>query len=256
MAHPVEPGSAALSDARLRPRYLERPVPLVFPESADVPESQLHLDLRTLLYLLLSDYLGETHTVGSDQFVYWDASDPKRCIAPDVYVQCSPPGERVRVWKVWERGAPDVAVEIVSESDAPAAEWSSKLCSYQSLGVSEVVRLDLLTDAAPSLRVWNRVDGVLSERVVDNQVAPSLVLDLDWVLAPVPLAGSPRPLALALRIAKPGSPESLIPTPFEARQAEALARQAETARADAEAGARKAAEARIAELEALLKSRQ
>lgn len=42
-------------DSSLRARYLEPPRPLVFPEFAEVPESQLHLDLRTLLYLLLSD---------------------------------------------------------------------------------------------------------------------------------------------------------------------------------------------------------
>lgn len=248
MASPVDPGSAAFSDARLRPRYLERPVPLVFPESADVPESQLHLDLRTLLYWLLSEYLGETHTVGSDQFVYWDAADPKCCTAPDVYVKCSPPGERVHVWKVWERGAPDVAVEIVSDSDASPYDWTNKLNVYQSLGVSELVRLDLVTENASKLRVWNRIDGVLTERVVDSQVAPSLVLDLDWVLAPAPFAGSSNTLALALRIAKPGNPQALVLTPPEARKADALARKAETARADA-------AEARVAELEALLKSR-
>ncbi len=89
-----------------RPRYDEQLTPIVFPESATVPESQLHLDLRTLLYHLLQDALGEAFTMGSDQFVYFDASDPSACLAPDVYVGLSPTAERIRTWKVWERGAP------------------------------------------------------------------------------------------------------------------------------------------------------
>jgi Uma2 family endonuclease len=224
-----------------RSRYLERPQPLVFPVSEKVPETQLHLDLRTLLYLLLSDYLGETHSVGSDQFVYWDASDPKRCLAPDVYVKCSPSTEPVRAWKVWERGAPDVAVEIISDSDSSVKDWAHKLSQYQALGVNELVRLDLLTREQPELRIWNRVDGVLTERVVEGTTAPSLLLNLYWTLAPVPLPFGSHRMPIALRIAEASDPSKLVPTAREARQAETLARQA--------------AEARIAELEALLKQR-
>lgn len=229
-----------------RARYLEPSKPLVFPESADVPETQLHLDLRTLLYQLLSDYLGETHTVGSDQFVYWDASNPRRCIAPDVYVKCVPRSEPVRTWKVWERGAPDVAVEVTSDSDSKPGDWLEKFAFYQALGVRELVRLDLLTPHTPRLRVWNRVDEVLQERAVDNDVAPSLVLPLVWTVGPA------HQMPEALRIAyatEPTGPLTLIPTIYEARKAEAEARKAE-------AEARKAAEARVAELEALLAQRE
>lgn len=41
-----------------RPRYVGRVVPLPFPGSVEVPETQLHLDLRTLLYQLLSTFHG------------------------------------------------------------------------------------------------------------------------------------------------------------------------------------------------------
>ncbi len=250
------------SDRANRARYLEPPSPLIFPESADVPETQLHLDLRTILYLLLSEHLGEPFTVGSDQFVYWDAGNPKRCLAPDVYVKRSPRGEPVRTWKVWERGAPDVAVEITSDSDSMPADWNAKLAQYQTLGVSELVRLNLLDKRKPALRIWDRVDGRLSERLVESNQAASLVLDLYWVIAPV------GKTARALRIAT-GDPLVLVPTAQEARQAEAQARQAEAQARQAEAQARQAeaqarraeaqarqaAEARVAELEALLKER-
>lgn len=47
-----------------RPRYIEHLIPVVFPEEAELPETQLHLELRTLLYQLLSDHLGLESTVG------------------------------------------------------------------------------------------------------------------------------------------------------------------------------------------------
>jgi hypothetical protein len=44
-----------------------------------VLETQLHFELRILLYQLLCDHLGLDATVGSDQFVHYDAADPALC---------------------------------------------------------------------------------------------------------------------------------------------------------------------------------
>lgn len=71
-------------------RYMEQRAPIHFPESAKVPETQLHLDLRTLLYHLLQAALGRAATVGSDQFMYFDAEDPRQVLTPDVYVRRTP----------------------------------------------------------------------------------------------------------------------------------------------------------------------
>ena len=242
-----------------RPRYIERAPPLVFPESAEMPETQLHVDLRTLLYHLLRDFLGEDATVGSDQFVYFDAGDPSACVAPDVYVALSPSREKIRTWKVWERGAPQVAVEIISDSDASELSWQQKLTRYQRLGVQELIRFDAEAQER-TLRVWDRVEGRLSERALTQCRASSLVLQLNWVVAPA--EGMPR----ALRVEHAGK---LVPTrkeawqaeaearqaEAEARQAEAEARQAEAEARQAEAEARQAAELRVKELEAELRRR-
>lgn len=243
-----------LSDPSTAPdlRYLERREPIVFPESEKVPETQLHLDLRTLLYQLLQDALVPQATVGSDQFVYFDAEDPSRCLAPDVYVRRVPSGQRVRTWKVWERGAPEVAVEIVSYSDAPKRPWSEKLANYRQIGVSELVRFDPESAEQP-LRVWDRVEGALVERQVNGSVAASLVLEFEWIVAEA--EGMPR----ALRIAQG---DRLVPTRREAVVAQAAARQAAETRADAEQEARRveqearrALDARVRELEAELRRR-
>ncbi len=224
-----------------RPRYVERQPPVVFSESAEVPEGQLHDDVRILLYQLLQDALGEGATVGSDQFVYYDAFEPSACVAPDAYVGLSPAQGRIRSWKVWERGAPQVAVEIVSDSDASDAAWGTKLMRYRRLGVAELVRFDAL-DVVRPLRLWDRVDGSLTEREVTQQRARSLTLGFEWVVAPAPLDGLER----ALRIELDGE---LVQTRLEARRAEAEARRVE-------AEARRAAEERVRELEAELKRRR
>ena len=217
------------------PRYIEQFSPVIFPESGDLPETQLHLELRTALYQLLFDCLGSEVTVGSGQFMYFDAAEPKQCLAPDVYVRLAPRGAPIRSWKVWERGSPEIAVEIVSDDDRPGDPWDVKLRRYKQMGVTELVRFDPEAPADSALRIWDRVEGALVEREPPRSQAPSLVLDFDWVLAPAD--GFER----ALRIAAGDGTRVLLMTRGEARKAEAEARRA--------------AEARVVELEAELARR-
>jgi hypothetical protein len=66
----------------------ERPSqPLVFPEEAEVPESKRHLALRTVLFSFLEGAFGDRAAIGSEQFVYFDSADPRRCVAPDALVR-------------------------------------------------------------------------------------------------------------------------------------------------------------------------
>jgi len=239
-----------------RPRYVEQHVPVIFPVAAEMPETQLHLELRTILYHLLSDHLGPEITVGSDQFVYFDADNPKQCLAPDVYVRLAPRADPIRSWKTWERGAPEIAVEIISDDDRAPGLWSTKLQRYRQMGVAELVRFDPESESGAKLRLWDRVDGALVEREVRGSSAPSLILDMAWVLA------TADGFELALRIATGEGRGQLALTRTEARKAEAEARkaEAEARKAEAEAHeaetrARTAAEARIRELEAELAKR-
>jgi len=197
-----------------RPRYLGPPSPIVFPEEAEVPESQRHFELRVLLYQLLRDHLGLDATIGSDQFIYYDAGDPSRSVAPDVYVRLTPATDKIRSWKTWERGSPDVAVEIVSASDAPQLAWTEKLRRYQSLGVRELIRFDPEARSGErQLRVWDRVQDSLLERDIEGVSCNSTVLDLAWVIAPA------EDHASALRITRGRNDGTLVLTREEARQA-------------------------------------
>src|SRR5512136_539126 len=97
-------------------RYLRPPEPIYFPVEAKVPESPRHFDQRVALYQTLRRWLSDRVPVASDQFVYWDPTDPRQCCAPDVFVRLDPRNED-DCWKAWIRGAPHLAVEIRSRSD-------------------------------------------------------------------------------------------------------------------------------------------
>jgi len=52
-----------------------------------VPEGRRHFEQRTLLCQILKLAFGDRATIGSDQLVYWDPTDPRQCLAPDAFVR-------------------------------------------------------------------------------------------------------------------------------------------------------------------------
>jgi hypothetical protein len=207
-------------------RHKSEPRPLRFPAEVKVPETKRHLKLRTLLFAIAERELASQASIGSDQFVYYDASDPRKCLAPDLFVRLALPDTPFPIWKTWEHGAPELCVEVVSDSDAPDLAWEQKLARYHALGASEVVRFD--PDAAPSeqLRIWDRVEGDLVERLIDTPSTPCRTLALFWIV--VPALGFPA----ALRLARDQEGRQLLPTAEEG-EAEARAMEA-SARVTAE----------------------
>jgi len=150
------------------------------------------------------------------------------------------PDEIFGAWKVWERGAPHVAVDIVSPSDSPPGPWRQKLERYTQCGVGELVRFDPMSRKKPRLRIWDRVDGDLVERDITSPSGHHCdALGLYWCVA------VDRRLGIMLRLARDSAGLDLLPTLAEARQQEAEARQQEGAQAAA----------RIRELEAELAKR-
>jgi Uma2 family endonuclease len=242
---------------------LREPIPLVFPTDEEVPEHKLHVELRTALYQLIQLALGDHVIVGTEQFVYFDAANPQRRLAPDVMVWVGAKDEIFGAWKVWERGAPHVAVEIVSPSDAPPAPWKKKLERYRQCGVGELVRFDPEAKSE-RLRIWDRVDGDLVERDITAANGHACdALGLWWCVTNDPTFG------LMLRLSRDSDGAELLPTLAESRLLEAEARnraEAEAQRSeaaknaaedakDAAEAAKDAAEARVRELEAELAKR-
>jgi hypothetical protein len=132
-------------------------------------------------------------TVGSGQFVYWDASDPTRFVTPDLFVRLGMPDRDFGCWKCWERGAPHFALEILmkpdtgrfpSHLDTSDFPWENKLALYQSLGVEQLVRFYAADLPESRLRIWDRVGDVLTERdPAHPDFARSSVLEAQLLLA-------------------------------------------------------------------------
>lgn len=204
--HTVPPRSAP----KERPRYVRPPQPTHFPCSEEMPETNRHLELRTALYQILQHELAAHATIGSDQFVYYDPTTAKKKLAPDAFVKLGQPHSTYRVWKTWLRGAPDVAVEVISDSDEGDEDWAAKLERYRAAGIGEVVRFDP-DDAQRPIRVWDNVDGDLVEREEpEGGLFECTKLGLFWVAVPHPM------FVRMLRLARDRDGRDLLPTPAEA----------------------------------------
>jgi hypothetical protein len=217
-------------------RYLRLPAPLCFPVQAEMPETRRHLEQRTALFEIVRDAFGDRVTVGSEQFVYWDPTDPRQCCAPDLFVRLGMPDTRFDSWKVWERGAPELVVEIVSSSDAAEGPWERKLERLRRMGAREIVRFDV-QDGERALRIWDVIDGDIVERDPSDPASSRCdTLGVHFCVC------EDADLGPTLRLARNPDGRDLLLTPSEARQ-----------RADE---ARLGAERRIAELEAELSRRR
>ena len=193
-----------------------RPVqPLQFPSSDpewDMPESSRHGLLCDLVRQILGHALGREHSIGKDNFVYFDATRPRRCIAPDGFVKLNFPRDVFPTWRTWERGAPELCVEILSPSDTKEKlSFPEKLRRYRAMGTRELVAFNADARAGSRVRAWDRIEDDLVERVVEGETTPCLTLGLHWVLAP-----GGEDLPVALRLAKDAGGQELLLTGEEA----------------------------------------
>jgi hypothetical protein len=202
---------------------------------------------------------GDENTVASDAFVYFDAANPERKLAPDGLVKLDVPQHEFESWKAWRRGTPELAFEILSPSDSPE-RWTfeEKLVRYRALGVEELIVFHADGKPGSRLRAWDRIDDDLVERVVEAEKTPCLILDAFLVVAPI------EDLPPCVRLARDPDGKDLFLTAEEGRMAAEEGRMAaEAARraADAEREAAnqrtsvaeeklREAERRLAELEA------
>ena len=198
-------------------RHVRPAQPLRFPSSQpewDVGQSIRHLHLCTILHEILLSVLAPASSVGCDQFVYFDAANPRRCLAPDGFVKLGVPQEMFESWKVWEKGAPELAFEVLSPSDTrEPISFQEKMDRYASIGVRELVVFDVDAREGTRLRAWDRLDGELVERIVESERTPCVTLGMWFVLA----AANAQPIAL--RVARDAAGADLVLTEREAKEA-------------------------------------
>ena len=248
-----------------KPSRRQVPAPIEYPESDGKPMSETPIHWHATVDFaqpLMERYAGRPDAyVGSDMLMYWEEGNPRAAVSPDVFVAFGPSREpQRRTWLVWEEGkAADFVLEVTSASTRGRDE-GFKADLYARLGVTEYWQFDPTEDyLRPNLR-GRRLgpDGTYEpihlERRNDGLVGWSAVLGLEL-----------RPEGTALRLFDPAL-GSFLPVSAEksriiGEQAQTIGEQAQTignqakaikaveAERDAEAAARRAAEARIAALE-------
>ncbi|MCA9589009.1 MAG: Uma2 family endonuclease [Myxococcales bacterium] len=221
------------SSLRDQLRYVRPITPVLFPESDpewDLGQNTLHFDVCALLRRILLAAVGEHGTVGADQFLYFDASSPRRKCAPDAFVKLGPRVTRFPSWKTWEGGVPELCVEVQSPAEMEKLTLEEKLARYHEIGVDEVLVYDPELPPGGRVRAWDRVEGDLVERVVEGERTPCVTLGLYWVLVrDDEIDGD------ALRLAEDAAGDRLVLTAGEARAEEARVRAEEArVRADGE----------------------
>ena len=121
-----------------------------YPERDGQPlgETGFHVTLIAYcLSMLRSFFRGRTDVyVGSNMFVYYHEGEPRKSVAPDLFIAFGVSGHERRVWKVWEEGkGPDVVFEF-SSRETWDEDLGSKKGLYEWMGVQEYFLFDLLEE--------------------------------------------------------------------------------------------------------------
>jgi Putative restriction endonuclease len=204
-------------------KYLREVKPIEFPGSDpewEMGETTKHQLLCEVLRSILRRATGD-QMVCSDQFVYFDAADPKRKCAPDAFVKLGTPWGHVTSWKTWEDGVPELCIEVLSPREFEKLTLAEKLKRFHTIGVQEVIAFDPDGNLGARLRAWDRIEGDLVERKIEGERTPCRTLTLLFIVAPAPLHN----LEAALRLWDPTT-NALIPTAVEA---ECVAKEHESA---------------------------
>ena len=229
------------------------PVPAVaeifYPESDGQPmaETDVHRDLMIDLIAMLREYFhDDPHVyISGDLLLYYEAGNPRRSVAPDVFVVKGIPGGRRRIYKLWEEGQPpDVVFEVTSRSTR-SEDLRTKHDLYAQLGVTEYFLFDPLGEYLRPPLQGHRLaqDRYVALRPAADGSLWSAVLELEL-----------HPRGESLRLFDPES-QRWLPTSREetvARRAAELRAATAEARMAAEADARQVAETRTAAVEAEL----
>ena len=226
--------------ARVHARALYRPVPPVgfdddgYPcEDSKPVESTVHDDLCAYAKAALRvRYAARREVlVASNLGVFFERGNPRALVCPDMFVSFAAGRGDRSSYKVWEEaGVPDLVLELLS-ANTWRRDVEVKPLLYEALGVREFWIFDPLGRLSEPM-IGRRLDASGTYRpvpTVRDGGWRSDVLGLDLVLHPG-----------GFRFRDPATGE-VLPDAVEA-----------AAQRDEEAAARRAAEARVAELEALL----
>ncbi|MDR3636681.1 MAG: Uma2 family endonuclease [Isosphaeraceae bacterium] len=230
----------------------EAPAEVEYPESDGKPmaETPVHRDnMIALIDVLRVRFAGDPMIyVSGNMFLYFERGNPRKCVAPDVFVARARADVRRRVYKTWEEGGrgPELVIEVTSPSTRDE-DMEEKLALYRdTLRVPEYFLFDPLHEYLdPPLRGYRLVGGQYEAIEPVDERLPSAVLGLHFEAGET-LLGFEAGERL-LRLYDPVSAQTLLTSPEARAVAERAWEDAEQGRAQ-EHAARLAAEEELAQL--------
>ncbi len=150
----------------------------------EMGETAIHYKLNSLFFTLLEFFFASRNdvTVAANLMVYYDKGNPKKWLAPDVFVCFGVENKLRRTFKTWEEGVfPQIVFEIASDSTFEN-DLGGKRLEYARLGVEEYYLLDPEREYLPSpLMAFRRNKGRLEMAQIENNRVASPLLELEIV---------------------------------------------------------------------------
>ena len=224
------------------------PVEIEYPSSDGEPVAESSFQLIPLFYAfdaLRRRYAGRKDVfVAADLLIYYREGSPA-AVAPDVFVVIGAPNHLRHSYQLWkEPKGPDLVLEITSESTRDK-DQGPKREIYRQLGVREYWQYDPTGDyLKPPLQGLELVKGTYQRLPMDELADGTLRLESKVLGLEV------REKAEGLRFYDPATRSYLLSSTEEQEQRLRAEQELQL-----ESAARRRAEARIAELEALLRER-
>ena len=183
-----------------------------YPETDGKPmaETDIHYEAVTNTRFALQWYFRDRDDVyvSGNLFVYYEEGNPKKCVAPDVFVVFGVPKKRRRVYLVWEEGKGlDMVFEFTSRKTRNE-DFGRKMDIYRGiLGVKELFIFDPLREymEPPLLGFYRRGERWVREEPKEGRLV-SEVLGLEVVM-----------VGEMLRLYDPKT-QNFLPTPEELLQ--------------------------------------
>ena len=188
---------------------------LIYPSSDGKPmaETDKHRKLIVDFIQMLEHHFREVNNVyvSGNLLIYYEEGNPRRSVAPDVFVVFGVGKKPRRTYLTWEEGnTPDFVLEVASPSTYQHDFGSKKQLYASVLAVKEYYIYDPYGDITPSFIGYRLTDGEYQEIAFVNGRLPSTVLDLELAEH----AGD-------LRLYNPATQRWLQPPEERAEQAEA-----------------------------------
>src|SRR3712207_2771442 len=134
-----------------------------YPETDGKPiaETDVHRQLLTdLVFTLTNFFRGDPDVyVTGDLLLYYTEGDPRKRVAPDVFVVRGVGKGPRRIYKLWEEGRPPDVVFELSSRQTWREDLHLKWRLYEQLGVSEYFIFDPEYDYLPEPLVGYRLEG-------------------------------------------------------------------------------------------------